>query len=135
MQNFIPSYLLTLNQVKTPVADEGALLVQFLDWGIRHAKTSAQRECAWHIVAAIINKHSTGDEQLFSVTPLPCLPTGKGLDTFLKTTLTTFWDNEIAKPLDPDARRRAISAWAWVRILSIIFDGGHVISHRFLGRS
>ena len=67
MRNFIPSYLLTSNQVKTPVADEGVLLVQLLDWGIRHAKTSAQRECAWHIVAAIVNKHSAGDEQLFSV--------------------------------------------------------------------
>lgn len=67
MRSFFPSYLLTLNQVKSPVADESAFLVQLLDWGIRHAKTSAQRECAWHVVAAIVNKHSTGDEQLFTV--------------------------------------------------------------------
>lgn len=83
-------------EVKIPVDDESTLLVQLLNWGIRQAKTSGQRECAWHIVAAIVNKHSAG------------------LDTFLKTTFTTFWDNEIAHPLDPDTRRRAISAWAWV---------------------
>ena len=53
--------------------------------------------------------------------PQPYLPTGLGLDTFLKTTFTTFWDKEIAQPLDPDARRRAISAWAWVRISSLAY--------------
>jgi hypothetical protein len=51
--------------------------------------------------------------------PQPFLPTGLGLDTFLKSTFTTFWDQEIAQPLDPDTRRRAISAWAWVRISSL----------------
>ena len=51
----------------------------------------------------------------------PCLPTGLGLDTFLKTTFTTFWDKEIAQPLDPDTRRRAISAWAWVCISSLAY--------------
>jgi hypothetical protein len=67
MRTFFLSYLLTVNQVKIPVADEGTLLVQLLNWGIRHAKTSGQRECAWHIVAAIVNKHSTGGE--WSVLP------------------------------------------------------------------
>jgi len=78
------------------VDDVSALLVLLLNWGIRHAKTGMQRECAWHIVAAIVNKHATD------------------LDTFLNTTFTTFWDEEIAKPPDSDARRRAISAWAWI---------------------
>ena len=62
---FFLSYHLTIDQVKIPVADEGTLLVQLLNWGIRHAKTSGQRECAWHIVAAIVNKHSTGEEWTF----------------------------------------------------------------------
>jgi hypothetical protein len=53
---------LTFNQVKIPMSDEGTLLVELLNWGIRHAKTSGQRECASHIVAAIVNKHSAGDE-------------------------------------------------------------------------
>lgn len=48
--------------------------------------------------------------------PQPCLPTGQGLDTFLKSTFTTFWDEEIANPPNRDSRRRAISAWAWVCI-------------------
>jgi DNA repair/transcription protein MET18/MMS19 len=83
-------------EVKIPMSDEGTLLVELLNWGIRHAKTSGQRECASHIVAAIVNKHSAG------------------LDTFLKSTFTTFWDEEIANPPDRYARRRAISAWAWI---------------------
>jgi hypothetical protein len=61
--------------------------------------------------------------------PQPCLPTGLGLDTFLKTTFTTFWDKEIAQPLDSDTRRRAISAWAWVRISWLAcLDCCHLIS-------
>ncbi|KAI0306124.1 ARM repeat-containing protein [Multifurca ochricompacta] len=83
-------------EVKIPVDDEGTLLVQLLNWSIRHAKTNVQRENAWHIAAAIVNKHVSS------------------LNTFLNTTLSAFWDEEIAKSLDPDARRRAISAWAWV---------------------
>ncbi|KAH9976079.1 Dos2-interacting transcription regulator of RNA-Pol-II-domain-containing protein [Russula compacta] len=85
-------------EVKIPVDDESIFLVQLLNWGIRHAKTNMQRECAWHIVAAIVNKHSAGQD----------------LDTFLNTTFTTFWDEEIAKPPDSDPRRRAISAWTWI---------------------
>ncbi|KAI0251711.1 ARM repeat-containing protein [Lactifluus subvellereus] len=88
--------VLTLNQVKTPVDDEGTFLVQLLNWGIRHAKTTMQRECAWHVVSAIVNKHAPD------------------LKTFLDTTFSTFWDEEIAKPPDPDARRHAISAWGWI---------------------
>jgi len=61
-----------IDQVKIPVDDESALLVQLLDWGIRHAKTGIQGECAWHIVAAIVNKRTAGNEQLFSVV---CGPT------------------------------------------------------------
>ena len=67
MGTFLLPHLLTFNQVKIPVTDEGTLLVELLNWGIRHAKTSAQRECALHIVAAIVNKHSAGKEQLFPV--------------------------------------------------------------------
>ncbi|KAI0282989.1 ARM repeat-containing protein [Russula brevipes] len=93
---FSQSVIALYPEVKTPVDDEGTLLEQLLNWGIRLAKTSTQRECAWHIVAALVNKHSAD------------------LDTFLNTTFTTFWDKEIAKPPDPDARRRAISAWAWI---------------------
>ena len=44
------------------MADEGAVLVELLNWGIRHAKTSGQQECACHIVAAIVNKHSAGND-------------------------------------------------------------------------
>jgi hypothetical protein len=62
------AFLLTFNKVKIPVDDESALLVQLLNWGIRQAKTNVQRECACHIVAAIVNKHSAGDEQSSSVT-------------------------------------------------------------------
>ena len=111
--------LLTSSQVKTPVDDESTLLMKLLNWGIRDAKTSGQRECAWHIVAAIVNKHSAGGGRFILNSPQSFLPTILGLDTFLKTTFTTFWDQEIAKPLDPDTRRRAISAWAWVRISSL----------------
>jgi hypothetical protein len=53
-----------INQVKAPVDDESTWLVQLLNWGIRHAKTSAQRDCAWHVVAAIVNKHSAGNYRL-----------------------------------------------------------------------
>lgn len=45
--------------------------MQLLNWGIRHAKTNMQRECAWHIVAVIVNKHSAGDEWLLSVPRSP----------------------------------------------------------------
>ncbi|KAI9458702.1 ARM repeat-containing protein [Russula earlei] len=83
-------------EVKIPVEDESALLVQLLNWGIRHAKTGRQRECAWHIVAVIVNKRPAD------------------LDSFLDTSFTTFWDEQIAKLLDTDVRRRAISAWAWI---------------------
>ena len=65
------SRFLTFSQVKTPVEDEGTLLVQLLNWGIRNAKTIGQRECAWHIVAAIVNKHSAGGERLFSIARSP----------------------------------------------------------------
>ena len=74
MRTFFLSCLLTFNQVKIPVADESTLLVLLLNWGIQHAKTSGQRECAWHIVAAIVNKHSAGDERLFSVARSPAYP-------------------------------------------------------------
>ncbi|KAH9990918.1 ARM repeat-containing protein [Russula vinacea] len=83
-------------EVKIPMTDEGTVLVELLNWGIRYAKTRGQQECACHIVAAIVNKHSAG------------------LDTFLKSTFTTFWDEEIANPPNRDSRRRAISAWAWI---------------------
>lgn len=59
--------VLTLNQVKTPVDDEGAFLVQLLNWSIRHAKTTMQRECAWHIVSAIVNKHASGKKWTSSI--------------------------------------------------------------------
>jgi hypothetical protein len=44
------------------MTDEGTVLVELLNWGIRYAKTRGQRECACHIVAAIVNKHSAGEE-------------------------------------------------------------------------
>jgi hypothetical protein len=63
--------LLTFSQVKTPVDDESTLLAELLNWSIRGAKTNGQRECAWHIVAAIVNKHSAGGERLFSMAHSP----------------------------------------------------------------
>ena len=71
MRIFSLPALLTFIQVKTPLDDESTLLVQLLNWSIRHAKTSGQRECAWHIVAAIVNKHSAGGESSFSIARSP----------------------------------------------------------------
>ena len=40
--------------------DEGAFLEQLLNWSIRHAKNNMQRECAWHIITAVVNKRALG---------------------------------------------------------------------------
>ncbi|KAH9161567.1 ARM repeat-containing protein [Lactarius sanguifluus] len=79
-----------------PVDDEGAFLEELLNWSIRYAKNNTQRECAWQVVTAVVNKHALG------------------LDAFLDATFSTFWNEEIATSPDPDTRRRAISAWAWI---------------------
>jgi DNA repair/transcription protein MET18/MMS19 len=63
---FLISQLLTFKQVRTPVDDEGTFLVQLLNWSIRHAKTTMQRECAWHIISAIVNKHASGEKWYLS---------------------------------------------------------------------
>ena len=42
--------------------DEGAFLEQLLNWSIRHAKSDIQRECAWHVVAAVVNKRAPGKD-------------------------------------------------------------------------
>jgi len=83
-------------EVKLPVDDECAFLEQLLNWSIRHAKNNSQRDCAWHVVAAVVNKRA------------------RDLDPFLNTTFSTFWNREIATSPDQDTRRRAISAWAWI---------------------
>ena len=97
--------------------DEGAFLEQFLNWSIRHAKSDIQRERAWHVVAAVVNKRAPGkDVTLVNCGAQPFIDiVAQDLDAFLNTTFSTFWNGEIATSPDHDMRRRAISAWAWVR--------------------
>ncbi|KAH9059086.1 ARM repeat-containing protein [Lactarius vividus] len=83
-------------EVRIPVDDEGAFLEELLNWSIRYAKNNTQRECAWQVITAVVNKHALD------------------LDAFLDATFSTFWNEEIAISPDPDTRRRSISAWAWI---------------------
>lgn len=101
-------------EVRIPVDDEGAFLEQLLNWSIRHAKNNMQRECAWHVVTAVVNKRAPD------------------LDAFLNTTFSTFWDGEIAISPDHDMRRRAISAWAWLSRALLV--RGHPQALLFVGR-
>ncbi|KAN0138202.1 ARM repeat-containing protein [Lactarius tabidus] len=80
-------------EVKIPVDDEGAFLEKLLNWSIQHAKNDIQRECAWHVVAAVVNKRELN------------------LDPIRGTMFSRFWNEEIAISPDHD---RAILAWAWV---------------------
>ncbi|KAI9444495.1 ARM repeat-containing protein [Lactarius indigo] len=75
-------------EVRIPVDDEGAFLEELLNWSIR--------ECTWQVVTTVVNKHALD------------------LGAFLDATFSTFWNEEIATSPDPDMRRRAISAWAWI---------------------
>lgn len=43
--------------------DEGAFMEKILNWSIHHAKNSVQRECAWHVVTAVVNKRAPGRRQ------------------------------------------------------------------------
>jgi DNA repair/transcription protein MET18/MMS19 len=49
------------------VDDEGAFLEKLLNWSIQHAKNDIQRECAWHVVAAVVNKRELSRWILVSV--------------------------------------------------------------------
>ena len=54
--------------------DEGTFLEQLLNWSIRHAKSDIQRDCAWHVVAAVVNKRAPGkDVNLVNVVHSPSL--------------------------------------------------------------
>ncbi|KAF8268710.1 ARM repeat-containing protein [Lactarius quietus] len=105
--------------VRIPVDDEGAFLEQVLNWSIHQAKNDVQRECAWHVVAAVVNKRVIGK-------------TWPGnLDAFMNTTFSTFWNREINSS-DPDTRRRAISAWAWISRALLI--RGHLQALSFVNK-
>ena len=92
--------------------DESTLLDQLLNWGIRHAKTNAQRECAWHMVAAIVNKHSAGDERLSSVSRNPA-----DVETKIWTLFSTL-------RLPRFGTRRLPSRWTLSRGV-VLFRHGH----------
>ncbi|KAH9041287.1 ARM repeat-containing protein [Lactarius pseudohatsudake] len=103
-------------RVRIPVDDEGAFLEEILNWSIRYAKNNMQRECAWQVVTAVVNKHALAQD----------------LDAFLDATFSTFWNEEIATSPDPDTRRRAISAWAWISRALLV--RGHPKALRFADR-
>ncbi|KAI0258930.1 ARM repeat-containing protein [Gloeopeniophorella convolvens] len=101
-------------EVKVPVDDLGQFLIHLLNWSIRHAHTDAQRECAWHVVAAVVNKRAPD------------------LDSFLAPIYQRFWLDQIATAHDHAARRHAISAWAWISRALLV--RGHRESLTFVNR-
>ncbi|KZV63176.1 ARM repeat-containing protein [Peniophora sp. CONT] len=84
-------------EVRLPVEDPSAFLSELVRWSIETAKTTPQRESAWHIVAALVNKRVADCE------------------SFLKNMLESFSAAALKDTAKPTPTRQvAIFAWAWV---------------------
>ncbi|TFY64788.1 hypothetical protein EVG20_g5838, partial [Dentipellis fragilis] len=84
-------------QVKLPVEDPTAFLGTLLDWSVHRAENSLERDSAWHVISAVLNKRA------------------QDLESFIAERLPAFWSSEIEDGSRPvEGRRLALSAWAWV---------------------
>ncbi|KAI0047844.1 ARM repeat-containing protein [Auriscalpium vulgare] len=83
-------------EITISVGDQVEFLRKLLYWSVHEAKNALQRESAWHIIAAVVNKRA------------------QDLDSLLFPQLAEFWQSEIQPPNSADSRRLAIGAWTWV---------------------
>lgn len=106
-----------LTQVRPAVSELNAFLDKILWWVLVNTDSELQRDAALELLASILNKRVETDgatlHWLFFVSTLMRL---SGLDTFLISTLSIFWDREIATTQTVVERRKnAINIWIWVR--------------------
>ncbi|TFY77934.1 hypothetical protein EWM64_g6077 [Hericium alpestre] len=83
--------------VKVPVDDPTLFLQKILSWSLHHAESLLQRESAWHIVAAIINKRA------------------QDLEPFISNNTPSLWSSEVVDTTkSAEGRRTTITAWTWI---------------------
>ncbi|KAA1469065.1 ARM repeat-containing protein [Dentipellis sp. KUC8613] len=84
-------------EVKLPVDDPTVFLTMLLDWSVHRAENVLERDSAWHVISAVLNKRA------------------QDLETFVAEKLPMFWSSEIEDGSRPaEGRRLALSAWAWI---------------------
>ncbi|KAJ4473637.1 ARM repeat-containing protein, partial [Lentinula aciculospora] len=93
----IPLY----KEIRIPVTDLNLFLAKTLDWSLAipevEVNVDLQRESAWHMISAILNKHSAD------------------ASPFIEKMLHEFWPQHIAnRSASADSRHRAIRAWVWI---------------------
>ncbi|KAJ3721001.1 ARM repeat-containing protein [Lentinula raphanica] len=86
-------------EIPIPVTDLNVFLGSLLTWSLADITANAdiQRELAWEMISAILNKRSTD------------------ASSFIESMLHEFWPKHIANRSEPvDRRNRATQAWVWI---------------------
>ncbi|KAM6497040.1 ARM repeat-containing protein [Amanita muscaria] len=98
-------------EIKIPLEDIDKFLHDLLLWSIECASNDLQRDSAWHILSAIVNKRT------------------EDVSAFLNDAIGSIWLAEVDVDKSPDRRHTAIKGFSW--LIKGLFVKGHPLSVPF----